>query len=864
MTRRWTRALPGLGALVAFVIVLPIVLIKSTRWPLPRPDHMTDGHWWSWILHGDHSPQFVHTAVLNALLCIAWLIWAAMIAVCVAAIWEAAGRPRRWRLKMPAPLHTVAMSLAGSAAATVAPNVPATAAVSAPAPQVVPSTAPLSHTATAPLHAPLLPEGTVRTDCGREHVVKPGETLSLIARHCLGSADRWPEIWHLNRNHTWPTVSGDQRFHNPNLIRPHWVLRMPAHQHLRPRQPAQPKAPAAHSAPRPASPAPAPATSTPPRHTIAPAAGSTTAPTGASGHDTAWETAALGGAAALAAAGLWLRRRQHYQPRPPSPSLRLDDPDLRPAPPIPQPRRGDQHPESDAALLPMPSRNSPASGEATGSALPALPATVALDGPGAADAARGILARAATTADGTTVLIPAATLTELLAAMAASASQHPRVHVTATLEEAVALLEAEVLCRVRLLAEHDAAVIADLRDSGDTDGVPATLVLVAGSIEQSLAGRLAAILTGTEHLDIRAVILGNWEYAIQLTVLADSTAEATFAGVPLRRLSAEDAAHLLYAGPPIETPSLAGPPASEATDDAAPAAALPVAAANGDGADVAGTITTSSADLSNSGPTLSGDISPGQDPKALKAQIRVLGGSPTIVYDRTNDAKIILRGRSRELLAYLAAHPGRVTESTICEDILGDLRMTTVKRRLNTYVYNLRQHLTAATGRRDHIQRDTTAGWMRLNPDAVDIDLWRMQRHLRIHETATNDTDRTTALEAALAEYQGPFADGHDYEWIAAIREAVHRQVIDTYSALIALLTEDRPQRALEVFADAIALAPTTEPLYVQGMHLHARLGNRAAIRRLVRDLTRRLAAIDATPTPETLTVAARLGTIRA
>jgi nucleoid-associated protein YgaU len=39
-------------------------------------------------------------------------------------------------------------------------------------------------------------------------VVVPGETLSGIATQHLGSVDRWPEVWALNK----------ARFPNPHLI----------------------------------------------------------------------------------------------------------------------------------------------------------------------------------------------------------------------------------------------------------------------------------------------------------------------------------------------------------------------------------------------------------------------------------------------------------------------------------------------------------------------------------------------------------------------------------------------------------------------------------------------------------------------
>jgi ABC-type amino acid transport substrate-binding protein len=61
-------------------------------------------------------------------------------------------------------------------------------------------------------------EDVVKPVAGRKtYTVRPGETLSTIARERLGSPDRWEEIWQLNR----------ERIANPHLIYPDYVLLMP-------------------------------------------------------------------------------------------------------------------------------------------------------------------------------------------------------------------------------------------------------------------------------------------------------------------------------------------------------------------------------------------------------------------------------------------------------------------------------------------------------------------------------------------------------------------------------------------------------------------------------------------------------------
>jgi ABC-type amino acid transport substrate-binding protein len=61
-------------------------------------------------------------------------------------------------------------------------------------------------------------EDVVKPVAGKKtHTVRPGDTLSTIAREKLGAVERWEEIWQLNR----------ERVANPHLIYPHDVLIMP-------------------------------------------------------------------------------------------------------------------------------------------------------------------------------------------------------------------------------------------------------------------------------------------------------------------------------------------------------------------------------------------------------------------------------------------------------------------------------------------------------------------------------------------------------------------------------------------------------------------------------------------------------------
>src|SRR5512138_2456296 len=64
-----------------------------------------------------------------------------------------------------------------------------------------------SSTAPAPAH-----DGAATT-----YVVKPGDSLSKIAKHHYGDANQWHKIFEANKD----------RIQDPDLIEPRWTLRLP-------------------------------------------------------------------------------------------------------------------------------------------------------------------------------------------------------------------------------------------------------------------------------------------------------------------------------------------------------------------------------------------------------------------------------------------------------------------------------------------------------------------------------------------------------------------------------------------------------------------------------------------------------------
>lgn len=52
---------------------------------------------------------------------------------------------------------------------------------------------------------------------GATYVVKPGDSLSKIAKHHYGDADAWHKIYEANKD----------RIQDPDMIQPGWTLRLP-------------------------------------------------------------------------------------------------------------------------------------------------------------------------------------------------------------------------------------------------------------------------------------------------------------------------------------------------------------------------------------------------------------------------------------------------------------------------------------------------------------------------------------------------------------------------------------------------------------------------------------------------------------
>jgi hypothetical protein len=179
----------------------------------------------------------------------------------------------------------------------------------------------------------------------------------------------------------------------------------------------------------------------------------------------------------------------------------------------------------------------------------------------------------------------------------------------------------------------------------------------------------------------------------------------------------------------------------------------------------------------------------------------------------------VRRSAARQILAYLAVHPHGATTDDLLDAIWPDLPHHSITSRLYTSISELRRTLRTAAGADpiDHAEHH-----YRLNPDLIDVDLWRLHAAAHIAVSA-NPADRRAALRAVVAVYAGDLAAGHTWPWIDRARENCRRTALDAYLDL-ARHTPD-PDDALALLRDAQRVDPVNTAITDHLTELQRRLG---------------------------------------
>ncbi|MEW2330622.1 hypothetical protein AB0880_22745 [Micromonospora chersina] len=489
---------------------------------------------------------------------------------------------------------------------------------------------------------------------------------------------------------------------------------------------------------------------------------------------------------AAAAALLWLRRRRAYQPG--QPSTDASDPA-----PLPTTVTAVRTALTDADTQQPPATPATA-------ALPALPTPcVALTGDGAADAARGILLTRLLAAmrdpqDTTRLLITHAALATLLPDISTD-TEIPGLRVVGTVDQAAALL---------------ASLINAPPAPGGGAGPPDVLLLTDPPNVPTTA-QLATL----HHAGATVVMLGvrpfgtTWNINRHGHTRDEHTGRAGPRLCVLNRTAATDLLAVIShptraRQDPVTEPA---PPRRRRVETGR--IRIPRQAGS---------------DRRAAAPDLSAVTNP-------RLQVRVLGRPALLA---SGEPVTIRRSAALQVLVFLAMHPEGATTTDLVQTIWPGLPAHTVTGRLYTTLSDLRASIRTATGATVLGHTDDR---YHLNPDRVDVDLWRL--HAAAHHAATVLTDPAPAWQTVIDTYTGDLAAGHTWAWIDPPREATRRLVLDAYASAAAAQTD--PHHRLRILQDAIRVDPYNQTLHQLAADQLNALGDADAAARLLDGYQRRL-----------------------
>ena len=954
---RLVRGSLAAGLLGVLLVGVPWGLTHYIGWPLP--DHLPPTPIYRDIwLHTNYDVLFV----LRALAVLLWIFWARFALAVAVEIIDITAHMIRYgrRPKLPTgPVQITAAILAGALisllcldlirglarpatpattaapradvaavaqahpGATTSPSVPTNGAkppAFQPRGQLLTTTATTSGraaTATTISHATRAagtvaePEWVAQARAAGHpiYVVQPDDNLTTIAVEQLGDAQRWREIYVLNRGKPQPT---GYTLSNPDEIDKTWFLALP----LPPASPetatdattpsvsdqardqtpsAGPVAPATSSPATTSSPAPS-ASSVPADDGVAspptarPTPATTPAPESASpipatpnsakhaatglGVDLpsgAWLSGGLAAVLAGLATAVLLHRRRRARPRFPIP-LRPEAAGLAPLPTVL--RVVAAHPStyhataqrdpSEQVPPPLSAIVAATADDAPVSLLDLASRGAALAGPGAPAALRAIIAAALSAAPlefsdlRSEIIIPSGLLEELLG----GSDQHPveRLHLVDDLPAGLAKLEDQLVFRRGVFEDFGVESHAALKAVDECYEPMWLQVLIARAHPDQLA-RIAAVLTQAPPVRLGVILLGAADTLPSYTVASDGTltphhhTPAVRDAARLSTLSAADLADILAV-----LPEVAYEAASDHDGD--PFGASPTAEPNPAARPAAhaafGADTVTQPDGATSDDLTPPAVLANRNP-AAPIRLNVLGVPTFTVHGQrlTRD----VRSDSYAVAALVAANPDGLTIDEIIPVLECGADPEAAKVRLRVACMSLRKTLRQASGLKAKILLcDTTTHRYRFDPELVDVDVWRMQAAIHAANAATDDAEALAALRHVADAYGGTYATGIPGD-LNLWREAFRRQAVDALTRIAELDETDHPDAALQALETALGHDPYNEALYQRIMIIQGRCGRPDAVRRTLGLLENRLYEIEAEPSSATLRLVRRQST---
>jgi DNA-binding SARP family transcriptional activator len=378
------------------------------------------------------------------------------------------------------------------------------------------------------------------------------------------------------------------------------------------------------------------------------------------------------------------------------------------------------------------------------------------------------------------------------------------------------------------LDEAEAMIVRRARTADGDDGPPAAAVVLAAP-DPAAGQRLAGITAAGRDLGIAVILLGDWPHGTTCHI----TAGGLISGVtpPEPGLTGTEAYHLEAADLAAIITQL--DQASEPSGDDGPAAPSPP----------------------QTGQPHLPDAAAAPGPAGTPVQIGVLG--PLQITAAGREIGTGLR-KARELLAFLAVHPGGASAEAISEALWPGADPGRAAGQRNLALRKAREMLRTAAALPAPMWILNAAGRYRFDPALISTDLEVFSQALEAARNASGDA-RLAACRRAVALYRGELAEGTGYEWAEPHAETARRRALDAWTTIAEILQPRDPDQALSALETALSHDPYNEYLYVRIMRLQAAAGRPEAVRRTLALLESKLTDLGITPSSQTRQAAAAL-----
>ncbi|WP_194906257.1 BTAD domain-containing putative transcriptional regulator [Catenulispora rubra] len=238
--------------------------------------------------------------------------------------------------------------------------------------------------------------------------------------------------------------------------------------------------------------------------------------------------------------------------------------------------------------------------------------------------------------------------------------------------------------------------------------------------------------------------------------------------------------------------------------------------------------------------------------------INILG--PVQIVCGGRDATADVRVQLTALLTYLVLYQNGVSRAVLAADLWPEDDPDKRRAHLTTALSHTRTALAGICGdKHEFFPKDRSVGVAYLNPEYFDSDVWQFDELIKRRggvDAATRVEELTTAVELYRGELGYAIERANKltepYEiWLRPFREQYWTRIIDTHQSLAELVRTSDPERALDVLDRAIRMEPWNQGLYESLISLHLDLGQRHAAERRYRDLVDLLEQLGTTPSAQ-------------